>query len=70
MGVVGLALIVDTNGTVIKSNGCDAGGGTQDDVEMMQTSMAPSGPILGRVGVLLQNIFGSDLIASYLDDVR
>jgi len=66
MGVVGLALIVDTNDTVIESNGCDTGGGTQDDIEIMQTSMVPSGPILSRVGVLLQNILGSDLIASYL----
>ena len=46
MGVVGLALTVDTNGTVIKSNGCDAGGRTQDDVEMTQTSMVPSSAIL------------------------
>jgi len=70
MNVVGLALIVDTNGTVIESNGCDAGGGTQDDVEIMQISKVPSVPFLSRVGVLLQNILGSDLIASYLDDMR
>ena len=69
MSVVGLALIEDINGTVsvIEPNGRNAGGRAQDDLELMQASKMPSIPVLSRVGVLLQNILGSDLIASYLD---
>lgn len=65
-----LALIMDKYRPILKSNWGDSGSGTQADLELMQVPMLPVFPVLYIVGVLLQNIFLVDVIASDLGDVR
>jgi hypothetical protein len=65
-----LALIMDKYRPIMKSNWGDTGSGTQADLELMQIPMLPFFAVLHRIGVLLQNIFLVDVIASDLDDMR
>jgi hypothetical protein len=67
--VTTLALIVDPDEAAIL-NGGDTTSGIQDNVELMQSSPVPTHRIFAGVGVLVQNIFKTEMIYSDLGDLR
>ena len=65
--MLSLALIVDTDGINLESHSSNTRSGIQDDVEHMEVSIVPAIFVLARrVGVLVQNIAGAEIIQSDL----
>jgi len=61
----------DTDPIVLVSGGGNTGSGIQGDVEPMEISIVPAILVLaGRVGILVQNVFKSEVVVSYLGDLR
>ena len=65
--MLSLALIVDIDGINLESHSGNTRSGVQDDVERMEVSIVPAIFVLARrVGVLMQNIAGAEIIQSDL----